>query len=537
MIQDTQRSVIDFANYISEQTEDFTGREWVFQAVNDWLTTPGESRFLLLTGEPGSGKTAIASRLAQISQGSVAPSLSLTSLTPHFLSALHFCSARDSRWIIPYVFAESLALQLAERYPAYAKALAEKSGDRQIHIEVQPHIEQGQGIGVVINRLDVSGVPPEDAFNRVVREPLEALFRDGFDQQIVILIDGLDEALEYSGSRNIISLLTRIYELPPTVRFLLTSRSDVRVVNAFQEADELALSDTINDQYNQEDIRRYVKERLGSDEKLAMKAAKLDAEYVSKKIMETLVRKAEGNFLYTRFLLDAIAGGKRSLTDLEGLPEGLDGLYLESLRRVVPLGKEEKWHNDYAPLMGMLSVAQESLTKAQLQAYSGQQKTSVWQCLSDLQQFIKEIKILNETGEQESRYRLYHQSIVDFLNRQRLLKKQLPNLFYLPSTDWHKYLADGCEKNDIASIWKNVKLDPVEQGRRTYARRHYITHLFYASDMERLLTVLEAGEYGRAKLLYDPSTRSYAYDLDFGRRAAAWSGWTLEKSLFYLPYL
>src|SRR5438105_3279694 len=127
MEQNESKPVIDFMSYITERTINFTGREWVFQAINDWLADPDGSRFFLLTGEPGAGKTAIASRLCQFAQGSVPSPEGLTSLTPNFLSAIHFCSGRDSRWNNPHVFAESLALQLAEHYPVYAKALAEKS--------------------------------------------------------------------------------------------------------------------------------------------------------------------------------------------------------------------------------------------------------------------------------------------------------------------------------------------------------------------------------------------------------------------------
>src|SRR5437763_806402 len=122
MGQDNTRAIINFTNYIVESTRNFTGREWVFQAINDWLADPDNSRFFLLIGEPGSGKTAIASRLVQLTQGAVSPPAGLNHLTPDFLSAQHFCSARDSRWINPRAFAESLALQLAKRYPVYAKA-------------------------------------------------------------------------------------------------------------------------------------------------------------------------------------------------------------------------------------------------------------------------------------------------------------------------------------------------------------------------------------------------------------------------------
>lgn len=499
------------------------------------LVSKSAEEFATQVGDPGSGKTAIASRLVQFSQGVVAPSAEFTSLTSHFLSALHFCSARDSRWVDPYVFVKSLASQLAAHYPAYATALAEESGDRQISIEVQQHIEQGQGIGVLINRLDASGVSSEDAFNRVVREPLEALFRDGFDQQVIILIDGLDEALDYNGSRNIISLLARIHELPPAVRFLLTSRRDVRVVNAFLDADELVLSAAGYEQRNQKDIRQYVKERLGSDEKLAMKAVRLDTGYITENVVETIVRKSEGNFLYTRFLLDTIAGDKRSLTELEGLPEGLDGLYFESLQRVVQLGKGD-WHNEYAPLVGMLSVAQESPTFAQIQSFTEQSATKVLKCLDDLWQFVKEVESPNRG---ESRYRLYHQSVIDFLHSQSLSirKKKRRNTFYLQANELHKDLADWCKRGDLSAMWEDTMLSLGELGRRTYARRFYIIHLYQAREWKRLFEVLDEGQYGKAKVRADPSMQSYALDLDLGRRAAAWEEATFQEGIFHLPFL
>jgi len=40
MRHSSTKPVIDFTGYIVENTRDFTGREWVFQAVNDWLASP-----------------------------------------------------------------------------------------------------------------------------------------------------------------------------------------------------------------------------------------------------------------------------------------------------------------------------------------------------------------------------------------------------------------------------------------------------------------------------------------------------------------
>jgi hypothetical protein len=532
-------SMIDFTSYITERTDHFTGREWVFQAVNDWLADPDGSRFFLLKGEPGSGKTAISARLTQFSQGVLQPN-GLSHLTRGYLSAIHFCSARDTTWIDPLVFAGSLATQLANRYPAYLKLLEDLQQEKHIGIDVKQTVQEvvnGQVIGVVIN---VSGPSPESAFNRVVREPLKALLSGGMNEQVVILVDALDEALSYSGTPTIVSLLAKTDQLSPQVRLLLTTRQEERVENQLLEVKELSLS-IPGDQRNQDDIRRYVKSRLQNDLQLAEKAAQVGNEGVTE-LVEAVSRKAEGNFQYIRFLLDAMAKGLRSLTELEGLPEGLDWLYFDSLRRVVDLGKRD-WFNEYRPLMGVLSVAQESLTLAQIQSFTNQSESSCMEYRRNLEQFIEEVKPLRENGAQETRYRLYHQSVMDFLHskvisiKEKGGERELDNTFYLPADEWHKHMANVCEQDNLSIIWEDIKRNTVEQGRRDYARKYYITHLYLAQEWQRLFEVLDAVPYGKAKLRNDPSTRSYALDLDLGRQATMWEEWTVDEGMALLPRL
>src|SRR5690349_11390838 len=133
--------MLDYSAFIRERTANFTGRTWVFAKIAEWLGDPGGARCFLLTGEPGSGKTAVSARLCEFSDGITAPPDGLPSLSPGFLSAFHFCTARDRYWLDPHAFAESLARQLAARYPdTFAVALAEKSSDRQIVIHVEQSV-------------------------------------------------------------------------------------------------------------------------------------------------------------------------------------------------------------------------------------------------------------------------------------------------------------------------------------------------------------------------------------------------------------
>ena len=56
---------IDFSAYIIDRTKDFTGREWVFAEIDRWLGDTAGPRYFVITGRPGTGKSAIAARLAQ----------------------------------------------------------------------------------------------------------------------------------------------------------------------------------------------------------------------------------------------------------------------------------------------------------------------------------------------------------------------------------------------------------------------------------------------------------------------------------------
>jgi len=153
---------IDFTDYIADRTTNFTGREWVFEAIQNWLADPKGDRFFLLTGEPGSGKTAIAARLTQFAQGVV--------LHPRFdagfLHAVHFCSARDSVWTDPKEFVRSIALQLAQSIPEFGLALKD-IGEKTTNINVDMSVGTAQNStmqGVVIQNLTISGLTGQEAF-------------------------------------------------------------------------------------------------------------------------------------------------------------------------------------------------------------------------------------------------------------------------------------------------------------------------------------------------------------------------------------
>lgn len=212
---------------MAKLTERFTGREWVFKKIDNWLKQKDE-RFFLLTGEPGVGKSAIATRMTQFAQGKEL----YEGLGKGFLDAFHFCSASNSTSVDPKNFARSIALQLAQTIPEYALAL-KNIGEKSVNIQVDIEVKTAEGTtkiqGVVIKNLSVAGLTGQEAFNRAVLDPLTALYNnDRFNRSIIILVDGLDEALTHSGDVTIVDLLSKLSS-QIKLRLILTSRQEPRV--------------------------------------------------------------------------------------------------------------------------------------------------------------------------------------------------------------------------------------------------------------------------------------------------------------------
>ncbi|MEO7521234.1 MAG: AAA family ATPase, partial [Gemmatimonas sp.] len=367
---------------------DFVGRRWVMERLDEWLNSSG--RFFHLVGEPGSGKTALSRQLVHLASATSEDNADFPSIRTGFIDASHFCSARDRRMVNPITFAESLGSQLAKQSQVYTNAMLKAIG-AQPNV-VKQRVESAENstvIGVLIEELNARGPSPEDAFNRLVREPLEALCRAEPARMIVILVDALDESLAYRGDVGIVPLLAQADDLPAQIRFVLTSRPvpeiERKLAAASGSVERLTLSAVEWDAHNRDDIAAYIASRFTSDDAIAPRVAAVDAA-TSKGAAAEINARAGGNFLYARFLLDAVGNGQWKLEELAtaktAVPSsearGMDTLYqlyMQSLERVIEQGKGD-WQTDYAPLMESLSAAQETLPRERLRTFAGQKETA-----------------------------------------------------------------------------------------------------------------------------------------------------------------
>jgi hypothetical protein len=459
---------IDFSSFIAERTTNFTGREWVFEAIQNWLADPNGDRFFLLTGEPGSGKTAISARLSQFAYGVA----TYPGMEAGFLQAIHFCSATHPIWIDPRDFVEAIALQLGP-IPAYAKALV-NVGEKQINIHINQNIgkaEKSSITAISIQTLDVSGlISPQELFNLIVLNPLQEIYQNGFNQPITILVDSLDEALTHSGQLTIVDLLSKLQGIPDRVRFLLTSRPQPDILERF-DRDACIYNLTTGEGliHSSKDISLYVSEILNQQPTLQ---EKLTSELTTDVLIAQVAQNSEGNFLYVSYLLQMLLSQPEVISEsmLTELPVGLTGIYRNFLQRLVQ-GDKQTWRKDYAPILGVLAVAQAALTREQLVSFVQVKKSKVLETLEMLSQFIDTDESLPAS---QRTYALYHRSLADWL-----LDEDKAEGYWCDPVEQHERIIDyyQSKKNN----WNQTNLNELDD----YGLRYLATHLAETAKISR----------------------------------------------------
>jgi len=384
---------------IAQRSEGFIGRLWVLDEIAEWLEKDSR-RFFLLLGEPGSGKTALAAWFAGAGPDPADASSSATLRRIRAaLGAAHFCVARgQGSTVNPNAFTQSIASQLSPRLDGYAEHVVQHVA-AQISVTQKVRENLGEVVGV---KLVAAGRNPADMYEQLVRDPLQALSANNSPPAVVVMVDALDEALEWREHNNIAELVGNSGDFPPGVRFLLTSRVQQRVVDLFRQEDRRVLNISGQDRETQSDadVRSYVDNRVAAD--------RIDLGTPTS--ADEVVRSAAGNFLYAKFVLDEVAAGLRAPGKVTGLPAELFGLYREFVRRLVDRsGVTGLWQAQYGPLLGCVSVAEPAAPLPALSGWLGWSGSTVVSGLSDLDQVTERIQ------DHGGGYRLYHFSMAQFL--------------------------------------------------------------------------------------------------------------------------
>lgn len=376
-------------------------RAWVMARVESWLDT-GDTPVILVTGPPGTGKTSFATQLVFLNEtgdGSW-PNLSAADLV-----LAHFCDASNERTLDALDFVRALSQGLAARIPGFADALASSAADASAVVS----INASQSIGTVAAGASVANVqislprdvPTRQAFARLVRRPLEAVLTDGWERRLLVVVDDVSSGFHYDSADNIAGLIGAVAEnpaeLPPPLRFVVTSRPDPWVLRALP-ASAVDLRD--DRPPGTDEIQRYAYRRLSTIPKPRRRAW-----------VERLGDVADGNFLYARHMIDHLLAHddmlKRGPAGAD-LPSGLTDLYRRWFTTSIGRSRDT-WWDYHQPVLSALTVAQGAgLTLDQLAGIAALPRSRVRRTVEECAQFLL-------GSPRSGPVRIYHNSFRDYL--------------------------------------------------------------------------------------------------------------------------
>jgi hypothetical protein len=349
----------EFETLVRDRTQSFVGRDYVFRAITGALSdSEFSSGYVVIQGEPGIGKTSLIAELAS-RHGHV----------HHFnIASQNIRSTGD--------FLASICAQLIVKY-----------GLPYDELPSQARIDGGFLLRVL---NEISKAHPEN--------------------KVVVLVDSLDESdFDPRGIGNPL-LLPRA--LPPGVYFIVTSRERVAERLLVDRREDIYLRDT--DPENLDDVRRFAELQLAEH-------PGLDGEPSATRIVDVVVDRSDGNFMYVVHVLRDIRRGRLELKDLDDprkLPKGLRAYY-QTHWRLMRERDGDRFQTYYEPVVCMLATARKPVALEQIGEWTQLKLTQVREVVREWADFLN----VDLGPDGESRYRIYHTSFQDFLREEVGLQK------------------------------------------------------------------------------------------------------------------
>ncbi|MEZ2269845.1 MAG: AAA family ATPase [Microcoleus sp.] len=321
---------------IEDKTKDFVGREYVFEAIADFIDNQPNGYFTI-EADPGVGKSAILAKYIQ-----------QHNCIAHFNVRLQSINRTAQ-------FLESVCRQLIDRYD-----------------------------------LPYPSLPPETTrdsnfFAQLLHEVTAKL---GESEKLVIAIDALDEVdlASQDASANILYLPAC---LPKAVYFLMTQRritlpfvvhSPQHLFNLMEYRDQSRrdVEDYIRDATRHPKLREWIDKR----------------ELTLEEFVNPLADKSENNFMYLRYILPQIEQGFYQNLKIENLPKGLEGYYEDHWRRMGMTAKPLP--RTKLKIVYILGEICQPVSRCLISEYAKEDQLTVQEVLDEWEQFLREQEIDNQ---------------------------------------------------------------------------------------------------------------------------------------------
>ncbi len=358
--QGISRYVHSFNTFITDRTRDFVGREFVFDALDEFLNDKDiPSGYFLIEAKPGMGKSAFLSRLVEEREYAVHH---FNIAAQGINTARQFLGNACARLITNYQLPYSELPDDFDRDGAFLSKLLEEVSDK-------------------------------------LKE----------DERLVIAIDALDE-VDGTSQQALANVLFLPSALPEKVYFVLTTRDigDIHLRVANMHPFELKE----DDEGNISDVRAYIRSYADRESLVSwMKKRKISI----KKFVDTMLKKSEHNFMYVHYVLPELEQGAYKRLNFDDIPVGLENYYEDHWRRMGMMAKPLP--KARIRIIYLFTALKNAVSCELLADFGKEDPGSVQEILDEWRQFLYR-KIVDSTPH----YSLYHKSFSDFLCRKDIVK-------------------------------------------------------------------------------------------------------------------
>lgn len=351
-----QKHIISFDMLIEDRTKSFVGREFVFDAIDDFVKN-NNSGYFFIRGDPGIGKSAIIAKF----------------IMKYCLTVYHF----------------NIAMQAVNTPRHFFKNVCARLV-RQFKLPYTELPEDFERDGIFFSKLLTESAAELEENDR-----------------LVIAIDALDE-VRYSNNSTTTNPLYLPFSLPDGVYIVMTARRQHELAFQGSHVYEWVLESDSDE--NEKDVRAFIERYLlHKGIKTWMRNRKIN----DGKFVDLMWDKSEGNFMYLRYVLPAIEQGQFSTGTIDELPHGLLAYYRCHWAQMRQ-HDVERFEQFYQPVVCVLAAVQEAVSVEQVAEWTRLKSIQVCNVLREWSEFMH-----TESGPNGGKlYRIYHTSFRDFLQEE-----------------------------------------------------------------------------------------------------------------------